>query len=229
MAEPAGVAAGDDAGTAWRQNLAPGGTRPFTHRLGARPSLDIGIVQLLPTASARMRSRLLVVGEALRHQILRGRGVAHLGQFPCRTLAIKSTRSYSTVMTDAILALRLDPTRPIYIQIVEGVTRLAALGELAPGEALPSVRQMAEHLRVNPNTVQRAYRDLEASGVAESRPGQGTFVRADVAGLTAVRERLAADIAGKAVRELGILGLRPEEIAKLVARVLARGKEGEQA
>jgi GntR family transcriptional regulator len=65
---------------------------------------------------------------------------------------------------------------PIYLQIVNQVKYLVAAQRLAPGEALPSVRKLAEQLVVNPNTVARAYRELEAAGVTTTRPGAGVYV-----------------------------------------------------
>src|SRR5437660_7050840 len=65
---------------------------------------------------------------------------------------------------------------PIYLQIVNQVKYLVAAGRLAPGEELPAIRVLAERLLVNPNTVARAYRELEAAGVVEKRRTAGTFV-----------------------------------------------------
>ena len=68
-----------------------------------------------------------------------------------------------------------DPA-PIWRQIEEGVRRLIALGALSPGAAVPSVRDLARDLRVNPNTVARAYQRLTESGVLTVRRGEGTYV-----------------------------------------------------
>jgi GntR family transcriptional regulator len=65
---------------------------------------------------------------------------------------------------------------PIYLQIVNQVKYLVAAQRLQPGEALPSVRKLAEQLVVNPNTVARAYRELEAAGVITTRRGAGVYV-----------------------------------------------------
>ncbi len=65
---------------------------------------------------------------------------------------------------------------PIYQQIVNQVKYLVASGRLSPGEQLPPVRKLAEQLIVNPNTVSRAYRELEAAGVIQTRRGAGAFV-----------------------------------------------------
>ena len=75
--------------------------------------------------------------------------------------------------------IRIDPSgdRPIYQQIVAQVTYAVAAGSLSPGEAVPSVRDLATQVLVNPNTVARAYRDLKSAGVLEQRRGLGLYVR----------------------------------------------------
>ena len=68
-----------------------------------------------------------------------------------------------------------DP-RPIYVQIKEGLCRLILTGALAEGERLPSVRELAMELTINPNTIQRAYREMENEGFIYSMTGKGSFV-----------------------------------------------------
>ncbi|HYI11540.1 MAG TPA: GntR family transcriptional regulator [Thermoanaerobaculia bacterium] len=72
----------------------------------------------------------------------------------------------------------INPTTaaPIWRQIEEGMRRMISLGTLTPGAAVPSVRELAQHLRVNPNTVARAYQRLTDAGVFAVRRGEGTFV-----------------------------------------------------
>ncbi len=78
------------------------------------------------------------------------------------------------------MRLFISPTDgiPIYMQIVQQIRRLVASGELEAGEELPSIRSLADTLVINPNTVARAYRDLETAGVVTSSRGLGTFVAA---------------------------------------------------
>lgn len=86
---------------------------------------------------------------------------------------------------------------PVYLQIVQQVKAAAAGGTLRPGDALPSVRSLAEELRINRNTAARAYAELESEGVIETRQGAGCFLKANGASplRRAVRsERLAADV-----------------------------------
>jgi DNA-binding transcriptional regulator YhcF (GntR family) len=78
---------------------------------------------------------------------------------------------------------------PIYLQIVNQVKYLVASGRLAPGEELPPIRTLAEQLLINPNTVARAYRELEQEGVVTKRRTAGTYV-SDTTSPLARRERL---------------------------------------
>ena len=70
-------------------------------------------------------------------------------------------------------------SRPIYEQVKDSLRRLMVTGVLAPGDKLPSVRSMASQLSINPNTIQRAYAELEAEGYIYSVPGKGSFAAAE--------------------------------------------------
>src|SRR6202171_5515016 len=78
------------------------------------------------------------------------------------------------------IAFRLDPASgvPTYLQLVQQVEHALRLGYLKPGDQLPKVRDAVASLAINPNTVLKAYRDLETKGLVAGRPGQGTFIRA---------------------------------------------------
>jgi GntR family transcriptional regulator len=78
---------------------------------------------------------------------------------------------------------------PIYVQIVSQVKHLVASGRLSPGEEIPPIRVLAEQLVVNPNTVARAYLELERSGIVSKRQGSGTYV-SDAASPLSRREKL---------------------------------------
>ena len=75
-----------------------------------------------------------------------------------------------------MISLNYRDSRPIYEQIKDGLRKLIASGALAADEKLPSVRQLAMQLAINPNTIQRAYRELEAEGWIASVSGKGSFV-----------------------------------------------------
>src|SRR5271165_5745342 len=78
------------------------------------------------------------------------------------------------------IEFRLDPASgvPTYLQLVQQVEHALRLGYLTPGDQLPKVRDAVAALAINPNTVMKAYRELEMKGLAIGRPGQGTFIRA---------------------------------------------------
>ena len=104
--------------------------------------------------------------------------------------------------------LRIDfrDARPIYEQVADGIEDLAMHGAMQPDEQLPSVRQMAMELSINPNTIQRAYSELENRGVIYSVKGRGNFISSDCVSL---RQRRLDEIArqicalAQAARELG--------------------------
>jgi GntR family transcriptional regulator len=102
---------------------------------------------------------------------------------------------------------------PIYRQIVDQVCRAAASGRLKPDDQLPSVRELAEELVLNPNTVARAYGELVREGVAESRQGRGVFVtrRRQVYADAERRRRLEAAV-DQLVNEALFLGVDPADV-----------------
>jgi len=120
---------------------------------------------------------------------------------------------------------------PIYLQLIEQVKRLVAVGALTPGEQLPTVKQLALDLTINPNTVARAYRELERDAVIETSPGRGSFVRADGAQDVAMKTRddVAGDALNEAVRQAKSLGLSRSTVDALVERSLERWFPKEEA
>jgi GntR family transcriptional regulator len=121
---------------------------------------------------------------------------------------------------------------PIYLQIVQQVKYLAASGRLAPGDELPTIRALAERLLVNPNTVARAYRELEVAGVVTTRRGAGTHVSdagsplARCECLAILTERIDALLA-----EARQMNVGTEEILDLVRRrdMAMRPRPGEES
>jgi len=106
---------------------------------------------------------------------------------------------------------------PIYVQLKEQIQHAIETGALPPGDQLPSIRAMAEDLVINPNTVIRVYRDLEASGVIEVRHGLGAFVAVSrrVRAQTD-RMRSAQKLVRALIKQLKTLGLEEDEIRRLV-------------
>jgi len=115
--------------------------------------------------------------------------------------------------------LKVDATLPVPIwsQIEDGVRHLVASGALAPGDPLPSVRDLAREQRINPNTVAKAYQRLADAGVLETRRGEGTFVAAKPPAMPAgERERVLRDAATRYASFASTVGAsRPETFAAL--------------
>jgi GntR family transcriptional regulator len=122
--------------------------------------------------------------------------------------------------------LTVDPRSgvPIYLQVIEQVKRSVAVGVLEAGEQLPTVKQLALDLTINPNTVAKAYRELERDGVIETSPGRGSFVKAN--GVTTTTKAAATDVArdaiAAAVREAKSIGLNADEIRDLANAAIDR-------
>jgi GntR family transcriptional regulator len=105
--------------------------------------------------------------------------------------------------------ITVDPRNgiPVYRQVIDQVKRAVAVGVLAEGEQLPTVKALALQLTVNANTVARAYRDLERDGVIETAVGRGSFVRANNAEAVQSLDAIARGVCSDAVREIKTLGV----------------------
>ena len=113
---------------------------------------------------------------------------------------------------------------PIFEQIVNSVRDLVIKGLLKPDEHLPSVRALAAELAINPNTIQKAYGELERQGVIYSLAGRGNFVAPDISVLKDVhREKLLMSLE-KCVRAAADYGISKDEIEKCVSEAIKGGK-----
>jgi len=137
-----------------------------------------------------------------------------------------------------MLIVNLDPRddRPLYLQIMDEIRRALVVGSLRPDEPVPSVRELASQLVVNPRTVLQAYQELEAEGVLYVRRGQGTFVASHA---RADRTALARDVAKRALIDARRNGLDTRELIAIIRLVadeedersplpLARSKLGDR-
>ncbi len=131
--------------------------------------------------------------------------------------------------------ITIDPSGfvPIYEQIKSGVKGKIALGALKPNDPLPSIRDLAAELVVNPNTVARAYRELEAEGFITTRKGKASFVTDDSSSLIErERQKFMDNVFDKAISEARRFGLGEQEIRAIVDSRLKTprkpyGKEGQ--
>ena len=117
-----------------------------------------------------------------------------------------------------MISLNYRDSRPIYEQIKDGFKKLIATGAIGAGEKLPSVRALATQLSINPNTIQRAYAELESEGYTYSIPGKGSFAaprsEADRARKAELKEHFRTLAA-----ELRSLGVSEEELCALIKEV----------
>lgn len=114
------------------------------------------------------------------------------------------------------MGVEFDPTRPIYLQIMESIKKSTARGEYPSGGKLPSVREMAKLMRVNPNTISRAYMELEREGFITTRRGEGSFVSENPDRIDSERQALAEAALQRFVAEVRSLDLSSDQIDELL-------------
>lgn len=124
-----------------------------------------------------------------------------------------------------MIQLNYRDAKPIYEQIKDGLRKLIVSNSLSANEKLPSVREMASRLAINPNTIQRAYHDLESEGYVYSVAGRGTFV-AEHKGCFAERADELLESFDEIVEELCFLSVKKKE---LIERIDHLTEEGERA
>jgi len=135
-----------------------------------------------------------------------------------------------------IFQLNYKSGKPIYLQLVDQVKATAASGALRAGEALPSIRPLAEELRVNRNTVAKAYSELESLGIVETQPGRGCFLKANNGALRKdVRRKLLITEIDQALVQAHHLQVPRKELLELIQERLdafenkRRANENEEA
>jgi GntR family transcriptional regulator len=124
------------------------------------------------------------------------------------------------------LRLNYQSGEAIYRQIVEQVKYKVASGELSPGQRLPSIRELAKQLKINPRTVVKSYEELRAAGLAVMRQGQGVFITENQA-LASVktRQKTIADMTRRMFSEAMRIGADKEEILRIVNKTAQEMRE----
>jgi GntR family transcriptional regulator len=115
---------------------------------------------------------------------------------------------------------------PIYLQIMEQIKNMALCGALMAGDQLPSVRELAVALKINPNTVAKVYRELQHDGVIESKWGEGNFISGKFVGTTAALEKkkiIKASLRGL-IHQAENFGLTKGEIKEILSEYPEKGK-----
>ncbi|OBR96477.1 MULTISPECIES: GntR family transcriptional regulator [Clostridium] len=120
--------------------------------------------------------------------------------------------------------VEFDSNIPIYMQIIDIVKRKIVKEELKPGDKLLSVREMSSKLKVNPNTIQRAYQELERNDIAYKQRGTGTFIKEDISMVEKLKEEMAQNIIYSFIIGMKELGFSSDEIIKIVEEKVQGGK-----
>lgn len=118
------------------------------------------------------------------------------------------------------MGIEFDENMPIYLQIMNIIKRDIVTQKLNRGDKLPSVREMSEILKVNPNTIQRAYQELERENVTFTQRGMGTFVTEDEGKILTLKKEMSVDVIDGCVKNMRNLGFSNEEIIKGIEEYL---------
>lgn len=113
--------------------------------------------------------------------------------------------------------------QPLYEQLVEQLRRQIVLGGMKAGAAMPSVRQLATELGINPNTIQKAYRCMEEEGMILSIPGKGSFVSDDLADMLTKQREDQRSKAKQMLQSCREMGLTKEEITQMAEEIYKEG------
>jgi GntR family transcriptional regulator len=130
--------------------------------------------------------------------------------------------------TEPMIEFRLDRRSgvPAYRQIIDQVRRAIHLGLLQPGDQLPTVREVVRQITINPNTVHRAYRELELQGLTEGRTGSGTFIRQSLSEVSSQQPKLLGQLE-LWIKRARDAGLDIETVEALIAEAMQSMKEEE--
>ena len=134
---------------------------------------------------------------------------------------IKKYRGIRRKGGNQVIQLNYRDPRPIYEQVKDGIRKLAYSGMIGPDEKLPSVRELASKLAINPNTISRAYKELEQEGFIYTLTGKGTFINQEFDLNDSKKEELYQQF-DKVVKELLGISITPEELTERM-KELAKG------
>ncbi|MDG4658396.1 GntR family transcriptional regulator [Ectobacillus antri] len=118
--------------------------------------------------------------------------------------------------------MKFDANIPIYIQIMDYIKKEIVTGRLREGDKVPSVRELASELQINPNTVQRTFQELEREGVLETRRGMGRYVTKEREKIMELKKDMSKDLLTHFIAGMRALGFSEEEIKMLVEISLSK-------
>lgn len=119
--------------------------------------------------------------------------------------------------------MKFEDNTPIYVQIMNYIKRKIITQEFKEGDKLPSVRELAEEIKVNPNTVQRAYQELEREEVAYTQRGMGRYITEDENKIVTLKKQMAQEIINNFIDGMAKLGYNSNEMLEILHEVLKKG------
>lgn len=120
------------------------------------------------------------------------------------------------------MEINFDASKPIYEQVIDEIKKQIARGDIEPGDKLPSQRKLAKEIQVNPNTIQRAYREMERLDLVETKRGRGTFIKDDDKVIKEINNQMAHEAVQKFINEMVSIGFDKKEIIGLLKREFER-------
>ncbi|MFZ5352209.1 MAG: GntR family transcriptional regulator [Bacillota bacterium] len=120
------------------------------------------------------------------------------------------------------MSIEFNENIPIYIQIMNHIKRDIVTGKLKGGDKLSSVREMAEAMKVNPNTIQRAYQELERENVTYTQRGMGTFITEDSSKVMELKREMSKELIFYFIKGMKDLGFNNEEIINVISQYVSK-------
>ncbi|MBA9084386.1 DNA-binding transcriptional regulator YhcF (GntR family) [Fontibacillus solani] len=118
------------------------------------------------------------------------------------------------------MTIEFDNNLPIYLQIMNYIKREIVTGKLKAGDKIPSVRELAAELQINPNTIQRTFQELEREAVVETRRGLGRYVTSEESKIMTIKKEMAGDLLEHFIHGMQELGFTNQDIAVIVAEAV---------
>lgn len=123
------------------------------------------------------------------------------------------------------MSIEFDNNLPIYLQIMQYIKRQIVTGTLKAGDKIPSVRELAAELQINPNTVQRTFQELEREEVVETKRGLGRYVTSEESKIMTIKKEMAGELLERFLTGMQELGIEEQDIVNIVADAVAEGKQ----
>ncbi|MFC9706843.1 GntR family transcriptional regulator [Paenibacillus sp. NPDC056933] len=123
------------------------------------------------------------------------------------------------------MSIEFDNNLPIYLQIMQYIKRQIVTGALKAGDKIPSVRELAAELQINPNTVQRTFQELEREEVVETKRGLGRYVTSEESKIMTIKKEMAGELLERFLTGMQELGIEEQDIVTIVADAVSEGKQ----